>query len=165
MEATLSDPQTGQSLWSFTLDILVGVISLLATALGAMALHIVNGFKADQTELSERVDSLNKERKQDLDDACVRIVALEKDRSAIATLTEQVRNLAENFAAYQVRMEAHHTENRESAQKDRDETMRWRTDVMGPVIQKLVTDTELNKQRILELENARSGPRGRRPRT
>lgn len=109
----------------------------LATLLSGIGLFLLNGFRSDIKELQAKVEKL------------------EADRSDMAVMAEQIKNLAKEFTQYREAMEAHHLENRNTATADREETAKWRTEVMGPVIQKLVTDVELNKERIAQLQRQR----------
>jgi len=112
-------------------------LSVLASGLSTTVLIIVRGFSERLKKLGARVDKL------------------EADRSEVAVMAEQIRNLAKTVEGATERMEAHHEANVAAAQAEREETRRWREEVMAPAIKELVNDNILNKERIRQLQSRR----------
>lgn len=132
----MADPTSGIP-WNFVREAAVLVFSALAAIISGLGALVIKSFRDDLTTLAAEVETLK------------------ADRSSLAVMAEQIKNLGREFAQYRDAMEAHHLENRNTAAADREETAKWRTEVMGPVIQKLVTDVELSKERILVLQKQR----------
>jgi hypothetical protein len=154
--------------WSIESILLAGV-SVLAAALGGAIMLIVRMFqgKVDDlnTEHNERITKLETEQGARLlelkTEQGTRIEKLEADRSAIAVMAEQIRSLTIALEQSTERMEKHHIDNLAASKLDREETMRWRAEVMGPIIQQIATDNVLNKERIEQLQRQQNSRRKR----